>query len=586
MKIQKKLKMTLAIFMALVLLVASLPVVASAEGAVCKIGTATYNSLSEAVAAAEDGDVIDVIADNTVSSKSSIVGKTIEITSSNASKITITVNDAISVGSGTEVADTPGGLVLSGNLKVYANCDFAFPVLAGSFTMKDNVAMEAADGKRYIIDGYEDKVQPVHITIEGGSIKTNTTAEDKGSIFIGARNSTFTMTGGTITQESDVAYALKATGENLKINISGGYIKGVDKTVLIYQKYQGKELNFTGGTIEATGKYPIQMHSNCDNLTVNISDNAVLKANTSTIKVSSPMSTVNVSGGTIIAKEDMAIDMRYGALNVTGGKFILEGNKTDAVLVKTAFDEDMLTCGTVTINGGFFINKNSVNASVMDDSTEDTDPIEFNGGTVLYKANVTDIINGRLDATKTNEAIYDDETYYVYNRFAGAEKKLAGAMVDGATIRFAENSNGLRFAATFSSSVTGELAKKGTVSYGMIIVPVEYLTTLDEVSVDALVDRYGASGVLNIACTESKGLVKNSDGSVVLQAAIVNIKSENYDTVFAAIAYASVGGEYYYTAFDQTLNAASVKDVAAAALADTEATYTDAEMTVLNGFAA
>ena len=373
--------------------------------------------------------------------------------------------------------------------------------------------------------------------------------------------------------------------DNGKVNISGGHLKAVNNTLAVYDPFAGKEINITGGTIEATESSVIYMYSKCDYLTVNISGNAVLKAKEKTLKISSPMSTVNVSGGTIIATDNTPVDMRYGTLNVTGGKFILEGGSSSAVLVKSAYNETEFMTGTVNINGGLFINKNTSNTNVMTDITEDTNPINYNGGKILYKTNVTNIMENKLEAPKNVEATYEGEKYFVYSRFAGAEKKYAGAMDADESIRFAEGSTGLRFTASFSKSAVNSLASKGTVTYGMIIVPVDYLTAVDSFTVDALTAKYGANGYLNIACVADKGVVANTDGSVTVQAAIVNVKAENYDTAFAAVAYACVNGVYYYTAYDQGENSATAKDVAAAALADTIATYTDAQKTVLNTFA-
>ena len=79
----KRLKITIAILMTVLLSVAGIAITAYAAayasdsaaisgGAVCRIGAAGtgtyYNSLSEAVSAANDNDVITVIADTTVTS--------------------------------------------------------------------------------------------------------------------------------------------------------------------------------------------------------------------------------------------------------------------------------------------------------------------------------------------------------------------------------------------------------------------------------------------------------------------------------------------------------------------------------------
>ncbi|MBQ8818272.1 MAG: hypothetical protein IJZ83_06825 [Clostridia bacterium] len=583
MKIKKRLKTTLAILMALALLVVGSPLMSvSAATSVCRIGMTTYDSLATAISAAADGDVITVTADTTLSSKVTLTKK-IEITSNNGSEVTVTVGTAFTLGSGKTAGSTAGELTISGNLKMTTGQSFLFLINYGTLTVKDTAHIKSST--RYVVDSPSTGELPVNINIYGGTIESTSDANDKGTIFFGGTGSTINITGGTLLQHSKDSYAIKMVAKDGTINITGGTVKAVNKTIAIYNPNANKVINISGGTVEATESSTIHMYSKCDYLTVNISENAVLRAPENTLTVSSPMTTVNVSGGTIIATEDAPINMQYGTLNITGGKFVLEGSNASAVLAKSAYNATEFMTGTVNINGGLFINKNTANANVMSDVTPETNPINFNAGKVLYKTNVTKIMEGKLDATKTTQATYDGETYYIYNRFAGA-KDNAGVMSDGATVRLVDGSNGMRFVAYFSAETVTALAAKGTVTYGTIIVPVEYLTNLDSFTVEALTTKYGASGFLNIACTENSGVVKNEDGSVQIQAAIVNIKAENYDTAFAAVTYACVGGEYYYTAFDQGANAATIKDVATVALADTAAGYTDAQKTVLNGFVA
>jgi len=49
------------------------------------------------------------------------------------------------------------------------------------------------------------------------------------------------------------------------------------------------------------------------------------------------------------------------------------------------------------------------------------------------------------------------------------------------------------------------------------------------------------------------------------------VQTYNYDRTFAAVAYASVNGCYYYSEFDSEVNARSLSEVAAEALADVRA---------------
>ena len=580
MNFKKSVKITLAALMTLALLVACIPA-ASAEDNVCKIGDTTYASVAEAIEAASDGAVIDVIADTYVSSKI-VIDKKIELTSSNGSEISASVSCAFTIGTKPSVEGTVGEVTVSGNLKITSSKDAIFLINSGTLNVKDDVYLKTS--VQYAIDSEAAGTVPVHINIYGGTIESTSSANDKGTIFFGGNASTITMTGGTLIQNQAESYGIKYRSENGNVTISGGQIKTKGSCIAVYDAFAGKQVNVTGGILESANTSVFKMYSKCDYLTVNVSG-GILKSKKNTITVTSPMSTVNVTGGTIIATEDAPINMGYGTLNVSGGQFFLEGTKSDAVMMRSAYNETEFMTGTVNVTGGLFVNKNTANSALMSDYTTDTKPISFTGGTILFKDNVVDLKEQGDAVVKNAKATYENETYYVYNCFAGADKKYAGTMKADESIRFADGSTGLRFTADFSKSVVNALGAKGVATYGMLIVPVDYLTALDEFTVASLTEKYGADGFLNIACTSAQGLTANADGSVTLNAAIVNIKAENYGTAFAAVAYACVDGQYYYTSFDQNVSSASVKNVAAKALADATATYTEAQLAVLNGFA-
>lgn len=477
------------------------------------------------------------------------------------------------------------------------------------------------------------------VTISGGSI----IGANKGALRNKAKDSTITMTGGEISAKAQAVYYYDAGGGTFNIsggtiktlegnqcfyfnngtnkvtlNISGGDIISAKENALYYYKANGEvdtvitggnisakantisvdsmgqKIDISGGTVTATEYTALKATGALQDTTVNISGNAVLTAKKTTVRLNNIGFTVNISNATITATETAPIQLELGTFNVTGGAFILNSTTADAYMINSTFDSELEMSATANIKGGLFINENTANTALFN-VAQNAEPINYQAGKLMYTNNITHIVAGSLAAPKTTEAIYDwngnntadaGETYYIYNRFAETEEAYAGVMLDGATVRLVENSNGLRFTTDFSKAVVDALAAKGTVTYGTIIVPTEYLTSLDSFTIAALTAKYGANGYLNIVCEDGKGLIKNEDGSVAIQAAIVNIKAENYDTTFSAVAYACVGGEYYYTAFDQSINSATIKDIASAALADTEATYTDAQKAILNGYVA
>lgn len=586
MKNMKKLKIALSLTLIVATLLLSLPVtVFAADDVVCKIGDTGYTSLRDAIRAAQDGDIIDVVNKTTLYSKC-VITKKIELTSSNGSRVAVMEDKGFTIGNDSKADSVPGELTISGNLQIVANKDTVksiFYINNGTFTIKDEAYCKS--NTTYVIDSNESGKAPANINIFGGTLESDSDNDDKGTVRVGGTGTVVNMTGGKVAQKQANSFAFKIAASDLQMNISGGHVLAVNNTITIYEAAMNKTVNITGGIIEATESTTIHTYSNCDYLTLNISDDAILTAKRNTVRLESPMSTININGGTIIATEDAPISMGWGALNISGGRIILDGDESSSCIVRSALNKQKNFPAYITISGGLFINKNENNNIAMTDSTEGTTPIAFTGGKIIYKENVKSIIENKIDAPTTAKAIYEGETYYVYSRFNGAEEKYAGEMGESATIRLADDGNGLRFSAKFSEDVVKSLEDKGAVTYGMLIVPTEYLTNLKEFTAGALEERYGEGGYLNITCTENTGLVKRRDGSVRLQAAIINIKAENYASSFSAVAYACVNGEYFYTAFDQSKNSATVKDIAAAALADENASYTDSQIAVLDGFA-
>ena len=586
MKRQKRLKIVLSLIATFAMLIVSLPLTVAATSTVCNIGDTHYASVKEAVTAANDGDVINVYA-NTRETRTIIISKKVELTSSNASQIQIASNypKLFRIGTGLTEDATPGDLIVSGNLVINSMAIDTVCIYYGTFTMKDEACCKTNDGFFISTEIAENTKNPAHINIMGGTMESTAKKEDQATIFFGGRGSTLNMSGGTLVQKLNGSYAIKMCGENATVNIAGGRISAISNPIAVYGAFVNKVINISGGIVEATESGIFKTYSKCDYLAINISDTAYLTAKKNTISLTSPMSEINVSGGTVIATEDTPINMGYGVLNISGGKFILEGTSKKATLLKTAYDSSNPFPAFITITGGLFINKNESNPNVINDSAKNTEPIDFKSGTVLYKDGVDSIVRGKISAPKTATAIYEGESYYVYTKSGATDDKLSGVMDESATLRLVEGSAGVRFGADFSQSTVKKLEAKSSVSYGMLIVPSQYLVNLKSFTVEGLTEKYGDDGFINIACTEGTGLVKNEDGSISLQAAIVNIKEENYDESFSAIAYAYADGTYYYTAFDQAANSASEKDLSEKALAEGNSAYTNAELTILNKFA-
>ena len=428
------------------------------------------------------------------------------------------------------------------------------------------------------------------LTITGGELFSAT----KDTIFFSeiSNNMPFNVSGGTIKAGTERAVYYGNVGTSITTNITGGTFIAANNTITAPGGFQ--TINIGNATVTATESIALNCDGPITSTVINILDGANITAGVNAMLIKMPLITVNVKGGYIRADGGCVAVVQRGTLNVTGGIFELNGTASDALVVHGVYDKNLDLSGTVNINGGLFINENMGNSAIFGADSNAT-PINYVSGKIMYADNITNIIAGGATATKTTEVIYDrnnnqtadaGENYFIYNKFAGAEKAYAGEMIAGASARLVENSSGLRFTTDYSADVVNALKAKGDVTYGTIIVPTEYLTSLDSFTLEALIAKYGADKILNVVCSANAGLVVNGDGSVTTQAAIVNIKEANYGVAFSAISYACVNGEYYYTAYDQGTNARTVKDVAAAALADTEATYTDAQKAILNAYVA
>lgn len=626
MKIQKRLKTTLALLMAFALLAVGMPVMSvSAEGAVCKIGETAYNSLADAISAAKDGDVINVTANTEFQGT---IAKNVTITSQNGSTIS---NASIVIGVNNQAFEESKEVTFSGNLKLRATGNM-FDLKSGTLTFKGNVDVSTTGN--YVVDnGNGSNAKIVCNVMENAAITAHSAAKDKGviGIFQNKSGSELNISGGTITQTNPEANViLQPDDGETTINITGGNLLGAGRVLKYYgptSKYKGFVINISGGRLISSGSGAISGYTNAAFARINISGDAYIEAENDTVELRQYCE-LNATGGTIVAREGQAIIAQgmdsmvslsenvvvkasfktvrikedaivniyggriettgndkteqygiwneAGMLNIEGGTFILDGNWGSSQMIFHAASSAAIT----EIVGGLFINKCDSNIAVFGAG------VDYISGRVLYGDNVLEIVATKMAAPKNAQVACGGETYYSFSRFACNDEDYSPIMVEGASIRFAEGSNGLRFVATFTKSQFNSIESKGNATFGMIIVPVEYLVALESFSIDALNEKYGENGYLNIVCTDGNGLVKYTDGSAILQAAIVNIKADNYDTEFAAVAYVCVKGKYYYSAFDQSINSASVKDVATAALADTEAAYTDEQKAVLNGYVA
>jgi hypothetical protein len=154
---------------------------------------------------------------------------------------------------------------------------------------------------------------------------------------------------------------------------------------------------------------------------------------------------------------------------------------------------------------------------------------------------------------------------------------LVPEMLNGASVRLVQGSNGIRFTSTVTKTYLDYLESIGVtdITYGTIISPYDYVVLANDFTPEML-DVANIPGITVLdrryeIVQVNEGFAVDDEGNITFNAALVNIKSENIDREFAARAYIafSIGGQEYkiYSAFS-TGNVRSMEFVAYMALAD------------------
>ncbi len=153
-------------------------------------------------------------------------------------------------------------------------------------------------------------------------------------------------------------------------------------------------------------------------------------------------------------------------------------------------------------------------------------------------------------------------------------------MEAGAAVRVAnDNVNGLRFSTEFSEETYNSLTSQNA-TYGMVIVPRDYITSGYELTAENLFGanaKYASGELENVP--EGKKLMLNidnlipsdvdNDGRYEIRAAITDIRTENLTREFVGVGYVKVNDEYIlaqYYANEMENNARSIYYVAQRAI--------------------
>ena len=316
------------------------------EGAaVAKIGETKYATLSDAAAAATDGDTI------------------------------VMLNDAVLAESYTELPaagksvtlDLAGKKITGGALDVYGTLTIVDSGTDGSITgakhgiwVNEGAALNIESGTiTNNGEGYPIIANPGTVSISGGTVRNSV---GSGAVYV--KNGSLTITDGTIVSTKDGTDAVCITG-NTTATVSGGEITGYDWGI---SAWDTAFLTVTGGTIKTSDEegYGITTNGNAgQNATIAISGGTITGTD---LGIYAPSGDWTISGGTITGAtgvyfKSQNLSISGGTVNGTGAKVDYDfngngGNPTGDALVIDSCNYPNGIDG-VSVTGGTFISTNA-----------------------------------------------------------------------------------------------------------------------------------------------------------------------------------------------------------------------------------
>lgn len=250
------------------------------------------------------------------------------------------------------------------------------------------------------------------------------------------------------------------------------------------------------------------------------------------------------------------------------GRVHFPANTTAVLVPKVAmlFSTTMDANYWFKVEGGTFVLDSKPYFSKMDETI-------LTKATILFDAVDED---GTFMLTPGNKITVEEGAFMPTVKFAGKSYKLymtipSNAKQDivteetfGAAFYLGENESetGLRFTTFLSDSIIA-LAKAAldedkTVSYGTLIAPADYVAAAGAFTKEALEKLNVPAGKQKYADVPARYSKRDANGDGVCEAfsaTLVNIQEENYERMFAAVAYVVIDGETYYSAYNTVDNA-------------------------------
>ena len=306
--------------------------------------------------------------------------------------------------------------------------------------------------------------------------------------------------------------------------------------------------------------------------------------------------TVNLINTTIIRNSPRNNTFMFNMYYSCGGTNtinIYSGLYLDAATDKPMFR--LTGTGNMNIYGGSFITK----ANALFSNTNGTANVYggqlggFGNASLVLNAGTKDVnvVSTTFLSGTAKGALGTGDTVYSHGNFNWyAKADNVPVLRDGAAVRLVGDHNGIRFQSDISAAAiaaANAVKDEGTeLSYGTLLVMADTVAAGTRVYTHAALDNAEAD-YRDLAAT-ADGITENADGSITVNAALVDVQTANLGRKITAVSYIkyTVDGNdvYVYSLVSAPNNSRSMSEVAEAALGDTEAGYTAEQKAVLQGY--
>ncbi|MBR2384081.1 MAG: hypothetical protein IKA99_00555 [Clostridia bacterium] len=282
------------------------------------------------------------------------------------------------------------------------------------------------------------------------------------------------------------------------------------------------------------------------------------------ITIKRGFSIINNVGDVVYVDEDVT----YKLLNLSDGESLSKGEITD---------EDLATVGgkIVTLKNGDVTYLTKSTAGIILPNIEGTgDGLGIKQVLIGWTTDPDNLTN--LYPVGYTMAINSETTLYAV--WLGFE------MENGAAVRLAEGSSGIRFSVNLNTNDYGIGVSNGLIlETGTILCPTTYLVNGRELTHSALI---GSDPTVQYYAEKVAEIFTEKDGVTTYATAFVNIKAKDFSRQYSARGYLKIkfttGEGYVYTDYNAEENSRSIYEVATKAYNDEENPSYKTNETILN----